>query len=307
MGTGTGAMGGTGSTGTSTPNQTNSFTGGAQRGQGALFTGLGRILGRMPGNSDPFGFSTMPSRQPPESSFAPSSYQMPNAGQMPGEVPLIVNQAYNRILNRPADAAGAASWQDQMANQNLTGQQLLSGFTGSPEFQRRQQFQQAYTQQFRPGPTGRPFNSNPTPAPATGPQGQTLTTVNGQQGYYRPATSDEIRRSSGDPVYAPNWGRTPVEGYDARSRQVFVPYSAPRQTAQSQQFFQPIYLGEYQNYAPQGFQGPFGGSSNPYGGFNPFMGFGGYGGMYGRDMYGYAEGGDVDEYESDGGIDELLK
>lgn len=307
MGTGTGAMGGTGSTGTSTPNQTNSFTGGAQLGQGSGFAGLGRILGRMPGNSDPFGFSTMPSRRPPESSFAPSSYQMSNAGQMPGDIPLVVNQAYNRILDRPADAPGAAYWQDQMANQNLTGQQLVSGFVNSPEFQRRQQFQQAYTQQFRPGPTGQPFN--PNPAPATGPQGQTLTTVNGQQGYYRPATSDEIRRSraSTNPFMGGGARSAPVEGYDERTRQVFVPHSGPKQTTQSQQFFQPIYLGEYQNYAPQGFQGPFGGSSNPYGGFNPFMGFGGYGGMYGRDMYGYAEGGDVDEYESGGGIDELLK
>jgi len=307
MGTGTGAMGGTGSTGTSTPNQTNSFTGGAQLGQGSGFAGLGRILGRMPGNSDPFGFSTMPSRQPSESSFAPSSYQMSNAGQMPGDIPLVVNQAYNRILNRPADAPGAAYWQDQMANQNLTGQQLVSGFTGSPEFQRRQQFQQAYTQQFRPGPTGQPFN--PNPAPATGPQGQQLVTVDGQQGYYRPATSDEIRRSraSTNPFISGGARSAPVEGYDARTRQVFVPHSGPKQTTQSQQFFQPIYLGEYQNYAPQDFQGPFGGSSNPYGGFNPFMGFGGYGGMYGRGMYGYAEGGDVDEYESGGGIDELLK
>jgi hypothetical protein len=232
---------------------------------------------------------------------------MSNAGQMPGDIPLVVNQAYNRILDRPADAPGAAYWQDQMANQNLTGQQLVSGFVNSPEFQRRQQFQQAYTQQFRPGPTGQPFN--PNPAPATGPQGQTLTTVNGQQGYYRPATSDEIRRSraSTNPFMGGGARSAPVEGYDERTRQVFVPHSGPKQTTQSQQFFQPIYLGEYQNYAPQGFQGPFGGSSNPYGGFNPFMGFGGYGGMYGRDMYGYAEGGDVDEYESGGGIDELLK
>ena len=46
---------------------------------------------------------------------------------------------------------------------------------------------------------------------------------------------------------------------------------------------------------------------NPYGGFNPFMGFGGYGGMYG-----FAEGGDVEDEDEDemaagGGIDELLR
>jgi hypothetical protein len=239
--------------------------------------------------------------------------QMPvtSQNQMPSEVSSIVNQAYGRILNRQPDAPGAANWQDQMANQGLTGQQLVSGFVNSPEFQRRQQFQQAYTQQFRPGPTGQPFNPNP-PAPTTGPQGQQLTTVGGQQGYYRQATADEIRRSSANTNVFPWMGggistSMPVEGYDAKTKQVFVPHSAPARSTQSQQFFQPIYLGEYQNYAPQGFQGPFGGLFNPYGGFNPFMGFGGYGGMYGRGMYGYAEGGDVDEYESGGGIDELLK
>jgi len=302
MGAGTGSMGGTGSTGTSTPNQSGDFGSRIQSAQSFGFGNLGR------------GFDAVFGRRhaPPSASMAPPqpAYQMPNAGQMPGEVPLIVNQAYDRILNRPADAPGAAYWQDQMANQNLTGQQLVSGFVNSPEYQRRQQFQQAYTQQFRPGPTGQPFNPNP-PKPNTGPEGQKLVTVDDKQGYYRPATSDEIRKSSANTnpfAYLSGTSTgTPVEGYDAKTKQVFVPYSAPKQTTQSQQFFQPIYLGEYQNYAPQGFQGPFGGSFNPYGGFNPFMGFGGYGGMYGRGMYGYAEGGDVDEYESGGGIDELLK
>lgn len=172
----------------------------------------------------------------------------------------------------------------------------------------RMQAEQAYTQAFRPGPTGQPFNPNP-PAPTTGPQGQQLTTVGGQQGYYRQATPDEIRRGRGN--IAGIYGATqqpPVQGYDPKTKQVFVPYSAPARSTQSQQFFQPIYLSSYQDYAPQGFQGPFGGSFNPYGGFNPFMGFGGYGGMYG-----YAEGGDVDEdededeYRAGGGIDELLR
>ena len=62
-----------------------------------------------------------------------------------------------------------------------------------------------------------------------------------------------------------------------------MPYN-PNQS-QSQQFFQPIYQAQYQDYAPQGFQGPFGGQRNPYGGFNPFMGFGGgFGEGYGMPM-----------------------
>lgn len=237
----------------------------------------------------------------------PPTYAMPNQTTIPGEVPRIVEDAYNRILGRPSDAPGAAYWQDQMANQGLTGQQLVSGFVNSPEFQRQQQYEQAYTQQFRPGPTGRPFNPNPTPAPTTGPQGQALITRDGQQGYFRQATADEIRRSSQALpwMYGGAASQTPVEGYDARTRQVFVPYSPQAtQTTQQQQFFQPIYLSRYQNYQPEGFQGPFGGQMNPYGGFNPFMGFGGMGGMYG-----FAKGGKVVHKESnqESGIAGLLK
>lgn len=233
----------------------------------------------------------------------PPTYAMPNQTTIPGEVPRIVEDAYNRILGRPSDAPGAAYWQDQMANQGLTGQQLVSGFVNSPEFQRQQQYEQAYTQQFRPGPTGRPFNPNPTPAPTTGPQGQALITRDGQQGYFRQATADEIRRNQSTHPWMQNAGTT--QGYDARTRQVFVPYSPQAtQTTQQQQFFQPIYLSRYQNYQPEGFQGPFGGQMNPYGGFNPFMGFGGMGGMYG-----FAKGGKVVHKESnqESGIAGLLK
>ena len=225
------------------------------------------------------------------------SYQMPAPQNMPVEVPRIVNDAYSRILGRAPDAPGAAYWQDQIANRGLTGQQLVSGFVDSPEFQRQQQYEQAYTQQFRPGPTGRPFNPTTPQVPTTGPQGQALTTVDGQQGYYRQATADEIRRATAHNSGMFGYAHTsPVEGYDARTRQVFMPYTpSTPQSTQSQQFFQPIYLSRYQNYQPQGFQGPFGGQMNPYGGFNPFMGFGGMGGMYGGGrMYAYAKGGDID-------------
>lgn len=236
----------------------------------------------------------------------PPTYAMPNQTTIPGEVPRIVEDAYNRILGRPSDAPGAAYWQDQMANQGLTGQQLVSGFVNSPEFQRQQQYEQAYTQQFRPGPTGQPFNPNPPPAPTTGPQGQALITRNGQQGYFRQATADEIRRATAHNSGMFGYAHTsPVEGYDARTRQVFTPYTpSTPQTTQSQQFFQPIYLSRYQNYQPQGFQGPFGGQMNPYGGFNPFMGFGGMG-----DMYAFAKGGKTvsKEANQESGIAGLLK
>ena len=278
-----------------------------QNSLGGMFGGM-RATGTGP-------FQTQPFQQMPASS--------PDTRGIPGDVANLVGDAYSRILGRPADDVGAAGWQDQMANRGLTGQQLVSGFVNSPEFQRQQQYEQAYTQQFRPGPTGRPFNPSQTvasaAAPTTGPQGQELVTVDGKRGYYREATGDEVRRSGGagggygaaiNASYGIN--NQEVEGYNPRTRQVFVPYSPQSggggQNTQSQQFFQPIYLSRYQNYQPQGFQGPFGGQMNPYGGFNPFMGFGGMGGMprvlpprFGGpiginppDMYAYAKGGDVD-------------
>ena len=291
-----------------------------QNSLGGMFGGM-RATGTGP-------FQTQPFQQMP----APT-YGMPVSQNMPGDIPPLVNQAYSNIFNRPADAAGAAYYGDQLANQGMTGQQLVSEFVGSPEFQRQQQYEQAYTQQFRPGPMGRPFNPNQAAAsvaaPTTGPGGEALTTVDGKQGYYRQATGDEVRRSGGstggygaaiNAAYGIN--NQEVEGYDPRnslpgshslrSRQVFVPYSPQAggggQNTQSQQFFQPIYLSRYQNYQPQGFQGPFGGQMNPYGGFNPFMGFNGIGGMprvlpprFGGpiginppNMYAYAKGGDVD-------------
>lgn len=256
------------------------MAGGGSSSQGMRATGTGP-------------FQTQPFQQMP----APT-YGMPVSQNIPGDIPPLVNQAYSNIFNRPADASGATYYQDQLANQGMTGQQLVSEFVGSPEFQRQQQYEQAYTQQFRPGPTGRPFNPNPTPAPTTGPGGEQLITRDGRQGYLRPATADEIRRSSqaSNPWMFGGTVQKPVEGYDARTRQVFTPYTPSNpQNTQSQQFFQPIYLSRYQNYQPQGFQGPFGGQMNPYGGFNPFMGFGGMGGMYGGGrMYAYANGGDVD-------------
>jgi len=280
-----------------------------QNSLGGMFGGM-RATGTGP-------FQTQPFQQMPASP--------PDTRGIPGDVVNLVGDAYSRILGRPADDVGAAGWQDQMANRGLTGQQLVSGFVGSPEFQRQQQYEQAYTQQFRPGPTGRPFNPSQAvasvAAPTTGPQGQELVTVDGKQGYYREATGDEVRRSGGssggygaaiNAAYGIN--NQEVEGYDPRTRQVFVPYSPQAggngQNIQSQQFFQPIYLSRYQNYQPQGFQGPFGGQMNPYGGFNPFMGFGGMGGMprvlpprFGgriginpprEPVYAYAKGGDVD-------------
>lgn len=185
---------------------------------------------------------------------------------------------------------------------NMPSQQTTPSPPPNPwqAVQDRTQQEQAYTQQFRPGPTGQPYD--PNNVPTTGPQGQQLTFKGDQQGYYRPATAAETRQSSqstqlGWPqnLMGRNQNATPVQGYDAKSRQVFVPYT-PSASTQTRQFFQPIYLSRYQNYEAPNFQGPFGGSMDPYGGFNPYGG-------------GFAEGGEVDDSQvyNEGGIAGLLK
>jgi hypothetical protein len=62
----------------------------------------------------------------------------------------LVNMAYQRLLNRPPDAAGLANYSQEMMR-GLTGQGLVSALANSPEFQRTQDFQRAYTSTFRPG------------------------------------------------------------------------------------------------------------------------------------------------------------
>jgi len=62
----------------------------------------------------------------------------------------LVNMAYQKLLNREPDAAGLANYSQEMMR-GLTGQGLVSALANSPEFQRTQDFQRAYTSTFRPG------------------------------------------------------------------------------------------------------------------------------------------------------------
>ena len=62
----------------------------------------------------------------------------------------LVNMAYQRLLNRQPDTGGLASYSQEMMR-GLTGQGLVSALARSPEFQRTQDFQRAYTSTFRPG------------------------------------------------------------------------------------------------------------------------------------------------------------
>ena len=62
----------------------------------------------------------------------------------------LVNMAYQRLLNRQPDPEGLAYYSQEMTR-GLTGQGLVSRLANSPEFQRSQDFQRAYTATFRPG------------------------------------------------------------------------------------------------------------------------------------------------------------
>lgn len=62
----------------------------------------------------------------------------------------MVNQAYQNILGRAPEPSGYDLWTNRM-QQGLTGQGLVAGMTTSPEFQRQQEFNRAYTEAFRPG------------------------------------------------------------------------------------------------------------------------------------------------------------
>lgn len=62
----------------------------------------------------------------------------------------LVKMAYQKLLNREPDTAGLANYSQEMMR-GLTGQGLVSALANSPEFQRTQDFQRAYTSTFRPG------------------------------------------------------------------------------------------------------------------------------------------------------------
>jgi hypothetical protein len=97
-----------------------------------------------------FGFAER--RTPSENfQYAPSQQRLYNptyAGL--GSRPEMVTDAYRRIAGKTPDQEGFNYWTGEM-NRGLTGQGLVSGFTTSPEFQRTQEYQRAYTEAFRPG------------------------------------------------------------------------------------------------------------------------------------------------------------
>ena len=83
--------------------------------------------------------------------YAPSQQQRYNeAYEGLSARPDLVMDAYQRIAGRAPDQEGFDFWTDQM-RQGMTGQGLVSGFTASPEFQRQQEYNRAYTEAFRPG------------------------------------------------------------------------------------------------------------------------------------------------------------
>ena len=75
--------------------------------------------------------------------------------------PEMLNLAYQKILGRAPDTAALQFWPEAF-NKGLTGQGFISSLTTSPEFQRTQEFERAYTEAFRPdykefGPSGQYF------------------------------------------------------------------------------------------------------------------------------------------------------
>ena len=84
-------------------------------------------------------FQYAPSQQP---MFDPSLRGV-GGGQM-------VTDAYSRILGRMPDQGSFDYFSNRM-QQGLTGQGLVGGLTSMPEFQRQRQYQNAFTEAFRPG------------------------------------------------------------------------------------------------------------------------------------------------------------
>lgn len=97
-----------------------------------------------------FGFYER--RSPSEGyQYAPSQQPMTNSAYVGlGARPDLIMNAYQNIAGRGPDQEGFNYWSNAM-RQGMTGQGLVAGFTTSPEFQRTQEFQKAYTEAFRPG------------------------------------------------------------------------------------------------------------------------------------------------------------
>lgn len=157
--------------------------------------------------------------------------------------PDMVRGAYRNILGREPDTGGFNYYAGEMGR-GLTGQGLVSRMTESPEFQRSQDYQRAYTAAFRPG------------YQEFGPSGQ----------YYQPIYQGEYTNYARSPeFYQPS--------YD-------VGMMSPQRMGYGFGSFNPFSYGGMGG----GFGGGFGGMSSRFGGFGGrgggFGGRGGFGGYY---------------------------
>lgn len=124
--------------------------------------------------------------------FADYKYDMPSQMPMTNEAYKnmggredLINMAYQNILGRAADPAGMNYYSQKMNREGGTGQGLVSAFTSSPEFQRTQEFNRAYTEAFRPG------------YQEFGPSGQ----------YYQPIQQQQYTNYAQSPgFYSPSYG-----------------------------------------------------------------------------------------------------
>ena len=80
----------------------------------------------------------------------PSQGRMYNRAYVGLNNPNMVYQAYQKLLGRPPDPIGGSFYNQQMMS-GMTGQGLVGALTTSPEFQRQQEYNRAYTEAFRPG------------------------------------------------------------------------------------------------------------------------------------------------------------
>lgn len=96
-----------------------------------------------------FGFKER--RSPSENfQYAPSQQRLADERYVGMGGDNLVNQSYQNIFGRAPTPFELFNMGNRM-RQGLTGQGLVSAMTTSPEFQRQQEYQKAYTEAFRPG------------------------------------------------------------------------------------------------------------------------------------------------------------
>ena len=133
----------------------------------------GGFLGRTPFGTPVNQFGNMPSQM--------AAYNPFYSGMSGGD---LADRTYRQIMKRSPDLLTQQGMQRQM-EQGLTGQGLVGSLTSSPEFQRQQEVQRAYTEAFRPG------------YQEFGPSGQ----------YYQPIYQSNYTNYSRSPFfYQPSYG-----------------------------------------------------------------------------------------------------